>query len=207
MKLLRWNSGIIVVSISLIFPLLVMVYFMDSSVLKIPLYLYTTLNFTICVGSVTCFVLSVFVRLISVNEVLKLQLSRRSEEKIILVKAIDRKDDVEVIRTLADIFSDLMDTCDDINVSYGIQLMVGFGMIFFYALFASFTAYTDYVTEGRLTFISIAPLAFSCYYIFVLTIIIITCGLIDGEVNFRFLRKLRSEIKSSYLKLFCSRFF
>lgn len=182
-KLVRRNAKIAVALISLIVPLIIMMYFLEGSALKVPLYIYSNLYLTLSMGSVTVYVTAVFLRLCSVSEVLSLKLKKESKRNFIQVASIDKRDDLEVIRTLSDIYGDLMDVCDETSVCFGFQLMISFGLIFFYTLFTSFTAFTDYLQEGFLIPVTISSIAFCIYDNFFLTVVIFICSLVEKEVK------------------------
>lgn len=169
--------------ISLIFPLTALVYFTQGSIIRVPLYFYASLYFSLSVGSVTVYVVGIYFRLVSMRNVLKLKLNNFSYGRILFIDAFHRHEDVDVYGTLADIYSDLIEICDEINSCFGFQLMLSFGLVFFYSLFTSFSIYTDFVDEGRLSANTISSALFCAYFNFFLTVVILTCNLTEREVR------------------------
>lgn len=183
-KRIKRNAAAAGSVILMIIPLTAFVYIIDKHILKIPLYLYGSLYFDLGVGSVAIYVMGVWYRLTSITKVLKLRLHRKVPRKILLVQETKNCDDVEILRTLTDIYSDLMDACNEINACFGFQLMISFGLIFLFTLFTSFSAYTDIVDEGFLTHVSISSIIFCVYFNFFLSIVIYTCSITEHEVKF-----------------------
>lgn len=160
-----------------------MVYFTENSILKVPLYVYGALYFSLSVGSISIYVLSIYFRLFSIKQVLQLKLNNFSFGRILFVDAFNSRDDPDVYGALAEIYCDLMDINDEINICVGFQLMIAFGLVFFYSLFTSFSIYTDFVDEGRLSAITIASTSFCAYFNFFLTVVILTCNMAEQEVK------------------------
>lgn len=175
------------VSISIscfIYPLTAFVYFMDRKVLKVPLVLYASLYFVLSIGSVTNYIIGVYCRMKSVNEVLQLKLNESNGGKIVKVRN-STDEDTKLFVGLSKIYNSLMDVCNLINLCYGFQMMLGFGLVFFFTLFTIFTAYTDIYNDGRLTSETIPSLAFCVFYSLFLTSVVFTCSLLDKEVELR----------------------
>lgn len=165
---------------NMIFPLTCFMYYFDRSLLKIPMYLYGGIYFTLGVGSVSVYTLAIKYRLDSLTVVLKRFLKPKGNVKFIQVLKMN---DVDVISALADIYNDLMDMCDEINVCFGYQLMISFGLVFFYTLFTTFSAYTDLVNEGFLAPTTISSACFCIYCNFFLSLVIMTCSMVENLVR------------------------
>lgn len=164
-----------------------MVYITENSFLKIPLYLYGGIYFCLSVGSITVYVLGVYFRLVTMNEILTLKLKNFSFGRILFVDSFNKRQDADVYGALTNIYSEIIDQCDEINVCFGFQLMLAFGLIFCYSLFTSFTVYTDFIDKGKLTTETISSASFCAYFNFFLTVVILTCNLADQEVNSKIL--------------------
>lgn len=178
----KWNIIIVVLVLSLILPLTGTLHAIEGSLLKVPLYGYASLYFALSVGSVTAYITGVGVRLESINKVLKIGLKTKASQKLLFIEAFETHKKVEIYGTLAEIYSDLMDVCDEINMCFGFQLMISFGLIFFYTLFMSFSAYTDLISGGRLTPVSISSILFCVYFNIILSSVIFICNTIEVEV-------------------------
>lgn len=153
--------------------------------MKIPLYIYSSFYFSFSIGLVTNYILRMHARLSCISQVLKSIFKRSDGKKIVHVEALSRNNDSKVIANLAEIYQDLIESCDEINICYGFPLMLGFGLIFFLTLFTSFTVYTDFLDGGFLTG-SYSTLGFCIYYNLILISLIVTCNRLDIGVRFHF---------------------
>jgi 7tm Chemosensory receptor len=179
MKILKNFFKVSFSIVAMVIPLTAFSYFMDKSLLRVPLVLYASLYFTLSVGSAASYNYGVYKRLESVNEVL---LTKLNQPGIIHVKTTNQTEETEVFVGLSQIYSILMNVCDDINLCFGFQMMLGFGIVFFYTLFTTFTAYTDFVSEGTLSSTTISSIAFCIFFNVFLTLVIFTCNILDKEV-------------------------
>lgn len=157
-------------------------YLLDGSVLKIPLYIHTSCYFTLIISSVTAYTRAIFFRLETVTHILARIMNRSKADDVVLVKALEGKDEAEIIAALSGIYQDVIEICDDINICHGLKLMLGFGLVYFYTLFTSFTVYTDFVNVGSLTDVSLSALGFCIYYNIVLASVIFSCIELNSEV-------------------------
>lgn len=174
-KFFAISSTIVIFNI----PLTAFSYFMDKSLLKVPLVLYASLYFTLSVGMGASYSYGIFKRLESVNEVL---LTKLNKPGVVHVKTTNQTKEMETFAGLSQVYSILMDICDDVNLCFGFQMMLGFGIVFFYSLFTTFTGYTDFITEGTLSPTTISSIAFCVFFNFFLTLVIFTCSMLDVEV-------------------------
>lgn len=159
---------------SLMVAMTAAMYYFEGSLLKVVLYLYSSLYFTLNVGFATIYIRAIFFRLRCIVASLKSITRRLTRKKFIRVGVFHR--DTNVICTLAEIYQNLVELCDEVNISIGFTLMLGFGIIFFFTLFTSFTLYTDVVNEGVLTLGSYSSVIFCLFFILVLITVIHTCG-------------------------------
>ena len=173
LSVIKTNIKIASFFTSMIWPLTGFLYFVDRSVVKVSLVLYAGFYFILSVGSVTAYVSGVSYRLKSLNEVLTMKYENYS------VKIYQ---DNNGFVKMMEIYSDLMNICDDINLTFGFPTMLGFGAVFFYTIFSTFTAYMDIIGEGKLSQITISSLGFSVYYLFFLTVVILVCSKVNTEV-------------------------
>lgn len=148
--------------------------------LKFLLALYASTYYSYSVGSITGHVVSIWFRMKSINEILQLNLQSRNQIKVVSSTKIE---DETVLTVLMKSYSTLLDICDEVNLCYGFQTMLGFGVVFFYTIFSVFTAYTDFITQEKLSTTSIAPIAYFMYYIVFMTLVISTCMKLQNEVK------------------------
>lgn len=182
---MKWNTVIAFIIISLILPLTAVMFFIDESrsYIKMFLFFYSNIYFTTSVGSITSVVSGIYIRLLSISEFLTLKLnSKNTKHKFINVQEVDKTSDSKVIEILAEIYQDLVEICDEVNICYGFQTMLGFGLIFFSTLFTNFTAYIDIVNDGHLSSVTIYTMTFSVYFNFFLVSVILVCSLLEFEV-------------------------
>lgn len=167
---------------SIIVPLTCSLYMFDAGILKILLYIYGSLYFVFNLISATTFIMGAVVRLRSMREYL-VRMLNSNHDKITDVKCSVADDRVKALATLADAYNELLNFCDEINVCFGFQLMISFGLIFFYTLFTSFSAFVDFANEGCLSDIVISSILFCGYFNFVLLMIIFACYLVERQVT------------------------
>lgn len=181
-----------ILSLLFIFPLTASSYYVDqSSLLKIPINFYASLYFSLCVASSAVYTVNINLRLNAVADILRLRVKRR---RILYVKPFDGPKTEEVYNTLAEIYSDLSDNCDGANICFGFQMMLAFGLIFFYTLFTVFTAYTDLEDKKRLTGVTIVSGSFCIYYIMFLNLVIYTCNKAEKKVKKVFVFQFKISI-------------
>lgn len=167
-----------VIITSLMIPVAVWTYWTDGSLLKIFLYLYAGLFFTIAVGGITLLVFAVYLRMKTISQILDERMSKITSRDLKHFCESDEK----VFSTLAQVYQDMMEVCDEMNFCYGIQIMLAFALIFFYTLFGSFTAYVDIAANWRLTNTTISSIGFAVYYNIVLIAVVISCTLLNRQV-------------------------
>lgn len=181
-KAIKSNSFIGFFVIALIPLLSLFLYVLEGSILKVLIYTYGSFYFSFNVGSSTAYILGTVVRLNSMKEFLK-QILSTNTKKLTVVKSVNHKGNINVFETLADAYNDLMDLCDEINVCFGFQLMMSFGLIFFYTLFTLFSAYMDFINEEHFTAVVISSVMFCVYFNFVLSTVIISCSFVEKQVS------------------------
>ena len=170
MTVLKRNFLISFAFMSTIWPMTGFYYYMDRSLLKAPLVLYAALYFTFCIGSVSAYTLAIFYRLQSINEVLQRKYLQSKAGK-----TIGKIRDEKVFMVSMKVYSSLMDVCDDVNLCYGFSTMLGFGTVFFYTIFTSFTAYMDIIGSKKLLPATISSVSFCIYYNIYLSLVIFSC--------------------------------
>lgn len=183
MTQIKKNFWIALIIMSLVHPLTLFAYSIDRQILKVPLILYAGLYFILSIGSVSSYIFGVSDRLATVNKVLQLKLSEQKNGKIIKVQS-ENDEDVKIFVGLAQIYTELLNVCDSINLCFGFQMMFGFGLVFFFTIFTTFTASSDIFNEGHLTTVTISSIAFCIYYNFFLTMVILSCSMLNFEVCF-----------------------
>lgn len=143
-------------------PLTIAVYIIDGSILKAGLYFYSGLYVMMSVSSVVGFVFIVSLRLRTCNKVLEF-MSHYPSNILIVTNKTGQKYDVETIGSLMEVYGKATETYELINLCYGIQTMMGFGLLFFFTIFAYFVAYRDLSTNGNLNGVTMTGLLYSLY--------------------------------------------
>jgi hypothetical protein len=160
---------------SVIYPLTAFLFYMDRSILKTSLTFYAGFYFIMCVGSITAYVAGVFYRLQSLNEVLKLK------SGVTIFKNTKTSDND--FGKLMEIYSILMNSCDDISLIFGVPMMLGIGIVFFFSIFSNFTAYMDIAGEGKLSPLTISSVVFALYYGGFVVVVVFVCSRVTSEVS------------------------
>lgn len=186
--------GVVVTAISL--PLSLFFYMLEGSILKVLLYTYASVYFAFNVGSSTAYILGAAIRLSSIEDFL-IQMLNTNAKQITFVKNVNYER-INIFENLADAYNDIMDLCDEINICYGFQLMMSFGLIFFYTLFTLFSTYMDFINEEHLSSVVITSFMFCIYYNFILSAVIISCSLIEKHVS-SFCKEFYFNTLSSFL--------
>lgn len=187
MKVIKLNFKINSMITGLILPLTLTVYIIEKNPLKVFLYIYSSLYFTISVGTVSGSIAGAYFRLKSITEILNLKFMHKSSGKYSTstIRGVLNGDfdSADVIRALTEAYYKSIDICDEINVVFCIHMMLGFGIIFFNSLFTGFTAYKDIATGGSLSGSSVPSIVFGVYYNIVLSAIIFSCTILESEVT------------------------
>lgn len=150
-----------------------MAYFLNGSLVTVLFYIYASLFYMSVNGRVSGTNAAIKDRLQTMVDIIKfkanqeLSLKHRSLE--------ERKADLKIIAKLSEIYQKIADGCDDRNRCQGFQLMLGFGMVFFYTLFTFFTAYIDIIRERKLDNPTITSVIFCLFFNFFVATVILTC--------------------------------
>lgn len=163
-------------------PLFILMYFLDGSIVKMLLYFYSTTIFVLNVGSATIYIMGIFMRLRSLKHIIMTLLHLPLDNKLGIetIKYRDH-DEKEILVKLNEIYGQLMTLCGSISRCYGLQVMLGFGLVFFYTIFCSFAIYKDLLINGKLENRTISSLLFCIYSNFIMTCIIWGCSLAKSE--------------------------
>jgi 7tm Chemosensory receptor len=154
---------LIVVSFNI--PLSLIVYYYEDSVLKACLYLYSSLYFALSIILALSFIYGIRLRLGTMMSVL---------ENLIVSFEVSPDDerDTRISAGLIDIYCDIIDVSDGINICFGFPSMLGYGLLFFHNLFTNFIGFRDFISLGTLTTTSRMSLMYAFYYSFVYTSVI-----------------------------------
>jgi hypothetical protein len=166
-----WSSFFLV-----IFALEYLVYSSDGSILKVILHFYSVLYFTLNVGLGSGIIVGVVFRLKRINYVCKSLLIHDEYQK-------SNDDKMAIMEQLYEIYGDCIDACDLINLCFMGQVMMGYGLVFFYTIFTAFMVYKDYITFEYLLPETTCALGFCLYYNFFLILIITMCYGAEIEVS------------------------
>lgn len=176
----RYKYGVICIMM-ITLPLNGAVYITGKSFLKSCLYFYSGVYLTLSVGSVVAIINAARLRIKTINKVLESTFNFSSEIKIIKSKSLPNN--VELIRAMMNIYSKIMKVYDSISICYGVPTMLGFGFLFFYAIFTSFMAYKDFSNFGRLNGPTIVSLMCSCYLHLFTSSVLFLCTSTEREAE------------------------
>lgn len=173
-------STIAFIVASLMFLLVGLTYYLKRSMIKSLLGFYATAYFVLGSNSSILNVFGVSARMKTLNEALMEKLDRKAFK----VKPKQDEDEIEmIIKVLIEVYCDLMDAIDLVNVSFAVQCCLGFGLTYFYTLLTVFTVYTDFIGFGYITGESISSICYCIYYNFWLTVLIVLCNILEKEVR------------------------
>lgn len=172
-----------------------MAYFLNGSLMTVLFYIYASLFYMSVNGRTSGTNAAIKDRLQTMVDFIKF---KANQELSVKNRGIEeRKVDLKIIAKLSEIYQKIADGCDERNRCQGFQLMLGFGMIFFYTLFTFFTAYIDIVRDGKLSNPTISSVIFCLFFNFFVATVILTCTLSNKVVS-HFIR--RNECSSEKYK-------
>lgn len=195
MELVKKHFKLSFLVLSMVHPLTALSFYLDGSIVRVPLVLYASLYFSMSIGSVSGYTLGVFYRLRSINKILQYKLSFGREVTKVLN---NEKEEQNIYVGLTNIYTDIMGVCDSINLCFGCQMMLGFGTVFFFTILTTFSAYTDIINAGYLNPTTISSITFCIYYNLFLASVIHTCNMLTTEVCLKF-----NSLKKTIWNLFC----
>lgn len=193
----RYGNITMAVYMFLLFLLVVMtivVYLLNGSLLKAGLVLYSGVNYVISAGTVTAFVSAIHLRLESMNKLCtSMMTTSYGDSRVKQVKSFSAKtENIEIIRTLIDVYAKLIEVQDSLNLCYGIQTMFSFGLLFFFTIFSCYMAFISVTIDGTLHGSNCAALLVTLYLTLLSLSIIVFCNKTENEAQ-RVL-KLSNEI-------------
>lgn len=174
----RVGRALLIILVALQF----MAYFLNGSLVTVLFYVYASLFYMSVNGRTSGTNAAIrdriqtMVYFVTFKAEQELSFGNRSLE--------DRKADLRVIAKLSEIYQKIADGCDERNRCQGFQLMLGFGMIFFYTLFTFFTAYVDIIREGQLSNPTISSVIFCLFFNFFVATVILTCSMTNSVVTY-----------------------
>lgn len=117
---------------SLLVPISVLLYWFNEPILEILIFLYSAILFSVSVGCAISFIVALYFRLESFNEIIKSNFKSTDEPAIV---------NYEIILALINIYHDFKTLTDTINTCYCVQVLLATGFVTFFYLFASFLMY------------------------------------------------------------------
>lgn len=103
--------------------------------------------------------------------------------------------ELEAIRALIDVYSDLIEIGEQINICYGFPTMLAYGLTFFHTLLTFYVALKDLFNAGQIDFETISSASYSAFYNSLFTAIIFFNAKTQQEVR---LLELISQAGFSY---------
>lgn len=132
-------------------------YLMDGSLIKSLLYFFSGFGFVIMVSAVVFFFGGIFVRIRNINANLKIMINNSK------VRDFNGKCGSRKIAKCIQVYGKLIDANRLLNQCFGVQGMLGFGVLFFFTIFTSFMAFKDITTEGTLAGVTAGSVVFVLY--------------------------------------------
>lgn len=169
------------VALLMLFPLLLFNYFNEGNAIKSALYAFSSFYFLLNFALPISYMFGVNFRLITLSQILKTKF--RENQKLSSIKAAKPFDDAYLYETLTSAYNEIIKVCGMVSRTYGFQLMLCYGVTFFYTLFITFTVYTDYIDMGYLTKITQSSLGFCLFYNCFVVAVIVQCEVITARVS------------------------
>lgn len=148
-------------------------YFVERSLLKAFLFIYSSTYLTICIWTASAFIYGIFMRLKSMVNVFERILESHDKQDITKVKPVggDEKE-IVIIKMMIEIYTDLADVFDNINLCYSFSAMLSYGLVFFHTLFTYFVIVRDYNRLGAILQVSTIAYMYAVYYNFLFFVLI-----------------------------------
>lgn len=143
-------------AVLLCFPLAVVMYFTDESLLKAWLYLYSSIYFTISLMYPTTLAHTLYRRQELLIAALKIMTNQETSS--------NQNQDVQKLRTMLKIYSDFAKIFDEMSLCYGIPTMLVTAVIFLQALVMVFAMYKEIILTGTLTPTILTSIMYSAFY-------------------------------------------
>lgn len=173
-------------------PLLILVYWLEGSTLKICVYTYGGTYYMICISAVLGLTNGSLYRLKSFTKAFQKMLDSSSTK--LANERIAR--DVQVIKLLMEVYVKIINVFRSINLCFGLQTMMGTAILFFYTNFTLYMAYKNWSITGKLTDITNASLILASYLQLFTFAVIFACTLSEKETR-AILKATRSIISKS----------
>lgn len=178
-------------------PLSIAVYFLDSSLLKAFLYLYSSMYFSMSIITACSYTFSILLRLNSMANALK-DLSNHPVREVVVFVENNDDTNTEIISGLIEIYVEITEICKSVNICQGFPSMLGFGLIFLHSLFTYFVMFKEIFNDGYLAFVTLSAILYTLYYNFLFTAIIFLNWLKDREVSFNHLLMTLSSLLANF---------
>lgn len=177
--------GVYIFMLILLVFMTIVVYLLNGSLLKAALSLYSGANYVLSAGTVTAFVSAIQLRLESMNKLCTSMMTTSfGDLRIKQVKSFSAKtDNIEIIRALIDVYAKLIEVQDSLNICYGIQTMLGFGILFFFSIFSFYMAFISVTLDGTLHGNNCAALLVTLYLTLLSLSIIVFCNRTENEAQ------------------------
>lgn len=159
----------------------VMAYLLNGSLVTVLFYIYASLFYMNVNGRTSATNAAIRDRLQTMVDFIKFKANQELSVKNRTIE--ERKAELKIIAKLSEVYQKIANGCDERNRCQGFQLMLGFGMVFFYTLFTFFTAYIDIVREGKLGHPTISSIIFCLFFNFFVATVILTCTLCNSTVS------------------------
>lgn len=185
-----------------LYPLSYFMFMMEGSILKAALYLYSGFYFTLSVGSMSGAVNALNFRLTTMNTVLRSLIGDPSSK----ITTVRSEMETKSIADLIEIYGKMIKVKDLINLAYGIPMLLGFGLIFFYTIFTDFMLVRD-LYDGSADHITIASAFFCCYLQALMYAVLYFCTVIetDAQTHLKLINAIiiKSKDKTEIAMLLC----
>jgi 7tm Chemosensory receptor len=167
------------------------IYKSHKSGLSVVMYLYAGFYYCLLNQMTAVFITSIYVRLCSMNKVLEMCLSPRTNQRF-------KVGNTEVFKSMTKVYELIVNISGDVNAVYGRLVMSGMSLVFFFLIFTLFMTYKD-IAKGTLDAITITSISFALYMVIFTSTTVGSFIWVEVEAreSLKICRKLMRETKES----------
>lgn len=170
-------------------PLSVSVYLLEGSISKSLLHLYSSLYFSPNLLFPASLTFGVFQRQRMVITVLE---NIKAPEESTEVLNSREKEDVEKVRCIMRIYSDLLGIVDEISLCYGFSMLLVTAVVFLYTLMTNFVMYKEFNSTG--TFTGRVALMYVVFYTILFNTTLLVCSMTEVKVSLKEIEETENNL-------------
>lgn len=173
-----------VLTVFMCLPLAAIVYILDGSITKSFMHLYSSLYFCISILFPASMTFAIFQRQRLVIKVLENMKISKTPKKPSNLQNFDEQDDVNRIRSVMQVYSDLLLVIDEISLCYGIPMLLVTGVLFFYSLMTNFVIYKEFFSTGTFSGTAASSFLYVLFFGQLYNAALMTCSMTESKVSY-----------------------